>query len=395
MSTTNTLKIGLFGFGCVGQGLYEVLQNTKGLQAEIVKICIKNPDKPRSLPQHYFTTNANDLLYDININVIVELIDTADEAYSIVSTALKNGKHVVSANKKMLAEHLQELYELQQSTQKALLYEASSCASIPIIRNLEEYYDNDLLDKVQGIFNGSTNYILTKVIHENLSYETALKTAQELGFAESNPALDVEGYDAKYKLCIVLQHAFGVFTNPNEVFNYGITAISQHEVNTAKQRNKHIKLLAHCSKTPNGIAAYVLPTLVPAEHNLANVINEYNAVELNTAFTESQFQIGKGAGSTPTGSAVLSDIAALRYQYKYEYKKLLQNGNQQLTNNFELTIYLRHPANFNASNLFNTVTERYESQAFCYTIGTTTLQQIKAADFLNNKDFSLLNILTD
>ncbi len=139
-----SIKIGLFGFGCVGQGLYDVLSKTSGIKAEIIKICVKDKNKQRSIDSSNFTFDKNELLYDDSIDVIVELIDSADEAFEIVSTALKNGKAVVTANKKMLAEHFEELYILQQENKVPLLYEASVCASIPIIRTLEEYYDNDL-----------------------------------------------------------------------------------------------------------------------------------------------------------------------------------------------------------------------------------------------------------
>ena len=188
-----TLNIGLFGFGCVGYGLYEVLEKTPTLQTSIKRICVKNPDKKREISESHFTFDKNDLLNDDEINVIVELIDDADAAFEIVSTALKKGKAVVTANKKMIAEHLEELLELQAKYNVPLLYEAACCASIPIIRNLEEYYDNDLLESIEGIINGSTNYILTKTFDEGIGYSEALTRAQELGYAESNPILDTGG----------------------------------------------------------------------------------------------------------------------------------------------------------------------------------------------------------
>src|SRR6187455_910603 len=187
------LKLGLFGFGCVGQGLYHVLEETPGIKAEIKRICVKHRGKARPLSEDLFTFEANDILNDPDIDVVVELIDDADAAFLIVKSALENGKAVVTANKKMLAEHLEEIYRLQQQYDRAVLYEGSVCGSIPILRNLEEYYDNDLLTGIEGIFNGSTNYILSKVFDERSSYAEALKKAQELGFAESDPSLDVKG----------------------------------------------------------------------------------------------------------------------------------------------------------------------------------------------------------
>jgi homoserine dehydrogenase len=199
---TNQLTIGLFGFGVVGKGLYDVLHSTPALQATVKKIAIKNTDKKRSIAAEHFTANAQDLLNDKDINVIVELIDDADAAFEIVKTALQNGKAVVSANKKMIAEHFEELLQLQEKYQTPFLYEASCCASMPIIRNLEEYYDNDLLQSLRGIINGSTNFILTKIFDEKLEFSAALLLAQQLGFAESNPKLDIGGFDAANKLAI-------------------------------------------------------------------------------------------------------------------------------------------------------------------------------------------------
>ena len=216
------LKLGLFGFGCVGQGLYHVLHETHGVKAEIKKICVKNRNKARPIPADFFTYDSADILNDPDIDIVVELIDDANAAFEIVKSALSHGKAVVTANKKMLAEHLEEIYTLQRKHGKPVLYEGSVCGSIPILRNLEEYYDNDLIQRIEGIFNGSTNYILTKVFEEKKNYETALRQAQDLGFAESDPMLDVKGYDAKYKLVIAITHTFGVFVKPEEVINIGI-----------------------------------------------------------------------------------------------------------------------------------------------------------------------------
>src|SRR3982751_3286529 len=209
MSTHKKLTIGLFGFGVVGEGIFQVLQETPSLNATIKKVCIKHPEKKRNADPSLFTTNYSEILNDPDINLVVELIDDSEEAYKIVTSAFVNKKSVVSANKKLIAEHLAELIFLQQEHEVSFLYEAAVCGSIPIIRNLEEYYDNDLLQSISGIVNGSTNYILTK-IGEGLSYKEALQKAQQLGFAESDPRLDVEGFDAANKLTILLAHAYGI-----------------------------------------------------------------------------------------------------------------------------------------------------------------------------------------
>src|SRR6185312_3478868 len=178
METDKKLVLGLFGFGVVGEGLYKVLNLTPTLNARIKKVCIKHPDKKRNAPPELFTTNKNLLLEDPEINVVVEMIDDADAAFDIVHTAFKNGKAVVSASKKMIAEHLPEILALQKETGLPFLCEAAACASIPVIRNLEEYYDNDLLHGIKAIVNGSTNFILTKMFEDKLDYTEALLLAQ-------------------------------------------------------------------------------------------------------------------------------------------------------------------------------------------------------------------------
>jgi homoserine dehydrogenase len=335
------LTLGVFGFGVVGKGLYDVLQSTPALQASIKKICIKDPAKKRAITSEHFTTNAEDLLNDEDINVIVELIDDADAAYHIVKGALQKGKAVVSANKKMIAQHFEELLHLQHAHNAAFLYEGACCASIPIIRNLEEYYDNDLLSSVKGIVNGSTNYILTKILEEGLSFKDALLQAQQLGFAESNPALDIEGHDAANKLTILLAHAFGNISSPSDFIYNGITAIRKTDADLAQQKHLKIKLVATAQKiNDTQLAAFVLPQFIEETEDLANVSNEFNGLVTESSFADKHFFKGKGAGAYPTAAAVLSDIAALRYNYKYEYKKYLQPGRLELSNDYYLKVYV-------------------------------------------------------
>jgi len=341
METHKQLTIGLFGFGVVGEGLYKVLQQTPSLKASIKKVCIKNPGKRRNAPASLFTTDKNDILNDRDINVIVEVIDDADAAFEIVATALKNGKEVVSASKKMLAEHLPELLALQKETERSLLYEASACASIPVIRNLEEYYDNDLLHSIRAIVNGSTNFILTKMFEEGLDFKEALLLAQQLGFAESNPKLDVEGFDAVNKWTLLLNHAYGIVERPENILFNGIQNIQAGDAAVARSKNQQIKLVAQAKKLQNGkVAAFVLPQFVNHDEHLAFVKNEYNGVVIESGFADKQFFYGKGAGSFPTASAVLSDIAALRYHYRYEYKKLYHHTPHALSNDIFLRVYV-------------------------------------------------------
>ena len=371
------LTLGLFGFGCVGQGLYHVLDETQGIKAEIKKICVKNRNKTRTLPEDIFTYDKEDVLNDPAIDVIVELIDDANAAFEIVKTALQNGKAVVTANKKMLAEHLEEIYLLQQQYGKPVLYEGAVCGSIPIIRNLEEYYDNDLLTGIEGIFNGSTNYILTKVFEEKKSYEVALQQAQALGFAESDPSLDVKGYDPKFKLAIAIAHTFGVFVKPENIINIGIDRISDLDLKFAYDNHYAIKLVARAFKIQNRVFGFVAPQFIESTHPLYAVRNEYNAVQLESAFAEKQLFVGKGAGSYPTGSAVLSDISALTYDYRYEYKKLHQSGNLQFSNHLVVEAFVSFEKGVNISiSDFEQFESGYASHGKQYMVGKVTLLKL-------------------
>ena len=384
------LNIGLFGFGVVGQGLYDIIK-TKNLNLEIKKIAIKDPHKKRTLPSHLFTTERDELLNNPEINTIVELINDTEAAFEIVSRALSTGKNVVSASKKMIALHLGELIDLQHKYGTSLLYEGAVCGSIPIIRNLEEYYDNELLHSISGIFNGSSNYILSKGYNENLDYDTALKQAQELGFAETDPTSDVGGFDPKYKLVIAAAHAYGIVVKPEEVFNLGIQNLSAYDIQYAREKNLKIKLVPIAKELDDRhVALFVLPKFVNQQEFLYNVEYEYNGVIVQAAFADQQFFFGKGAGGHPTGSAVLSDIAALRYDYQYEYKKARERRDLNFTNNIELQVYLRYEdENLVKALNFNDIHERYYSGSYKFIIGKINLQNLIDNQHLlaNNKAF--------
>ncbi|TKC09236.1 homoserine dehydrogenase [Pedobacter frigoris] len=382
------LKIGLFGFGVVGQGLHDIIRG-QDLNLEIVKIAIKNPEKKRTLDAHLFTTDHDELLNNDEINTIVELIDDADIAFNIVKKALSTGKNVVSANKKMIATHLAELVELQEKHGTSLLYEGAVCGSIPIIRNLEEYYDNELLHGISGIFNGSSNYILSKIFNENLEYGVALKQAQDLGFAETDPILDVGGYDPKFKLAIATAHAYGLFINPDKILNIGIQNLSDNDIQYAKEKNFKIKLVPTARKiSTKQVVTYVLPKFVKSEDFLFNVENEYNGVTVQAAFADKQFFFGKGAGGHPTGAAVLSDIAALRYDYRYEYKKYHQHNGLVHTDNVDIEVYLRYTHEYTVEKLqIDNIIERFSRNDYKYVIGNVSLKTLLANwSLLEQKD---------
>ena len=392
MSTPNKLNIGLFGFGVVGESLWQVLQKNTSLHATISKVCIKHIAKERNAPSHLFTNAPEDILNDPEINVIVELIDDADAAYSIVTYALKNGKSVVSANKKMIANHLQELLDIQQQTNTALLYEAACCASIPVVRNLEEYYDNDLLQSINGIVNGSTNYILTKIADEGLTFNEALKQAQKLGFAESDPALDVQGTDAANKLTILLAHAYGIVSSPANITYTGIDQIDEYDARYAREKGFEIKLSAHAHKLDNGlVAAFVLPQFIKKDNSLFYVKNEYNGVVIESALADKQFFTGKGAGGFPTASAVISDLSALRYNYKYEYKKRFNQEPSVLSNDFFVRAYISLDTGTNIPHeIFENIEEWASTDRRSYVVGTVHFSKLAENRWWQKKGVSLI-----
>lgn len=392
INSHHKLTIGLFGFGVVGEGIYDVLKHTPSLNASVKKICIKHPDKKRNAPAELFTTSYDELLEDSSINVIVELIDDAGEAFKIVTQAMQNKKAVVSANKKMIAENLDELLSMQRDCGASFLYEAAVCGSIPIIRNLEEYYDNDLLQSICGIVNGSTNFMLTQMIDEGMSYSSALLQAQQLGFAESNPGLDVRGVDAVNKLTILLLHAYGLKTSPGKILHRGITQIHLSDALVAAEKNYSIKLAAQAKKLDDGkIAAFVLPQFVTEESQLYNVRNEYNGVVLSSKLADKQFLYGKGAGRYPTSSAVLSDIAALRYQYKYEYRKLGRGGDFHLTSEYYLKLYIsfKEWSEIDRSE-FEWIEEYHSTHERHYIVGVIHYGKLINTSWINSEEVSVI-----
>ena len=392
MEKNQKLVIGLFGFGVVGEGLYRVLLQTPALNATIKKVCILNPEKKRNAPGELFTTDRNVILADPEINVVVEVIDDAEAAFLIVSTALRSGKHAVSASKKMIAANLPELLSLQEQTGRSLLYEAAACASIPVIRNLEEYYDNDLLFAIRAIVNGSTNFILSKMFREDLSYRDALLLAQQSGFAESNPLLDVEGHDAANKWSFLLTHAYGILPAPESLLYNGITDICAADTRLAREKSQQVKLVAQAQKLSNGqITAFVLPQFIRAADPLAFVQDEYNGVVIESGFADRQFFYGKGAGSYPTASAVLSDISALRYGYRYEYKKLYRPGRPELSRDVFLKAYVSFDdSRYVPRDHFEWIEEWHAMEERKYLIGVIAMEKLLQENWWRENNNSLI-----
>lgn len=386
----NKLNIGLFGFGVVGTGLYEVLNKSKLLEASISKIVVKDPIKKRSIAAELFSFDKNDILNDLEINVVVELINDSEAAFEIVQQALKSGKHVVSANKKMIAEHFEELIRISKENSVSFLYEAAVGGSIPILRNLEEYYNNDSLSSVQGIVNGTTNYILTQSNY-GVSYRDALNKAQELGFAEVDPTLDVDGFDSKFKLVLLIKHAFGLIEEPKNVFNYGIRHIKPQDVKYAGEKGYRIKLISRSEKLNDSVVGFVAPHFVKNDHFTYQVDNEFNAVVVEALFSDKQLFIGKGAGSHPTASAVLSDISALQFDYQYEYRKSIKNELLEFSDDFFLKVYIGSEYIESINEIpFYRVDEVFQGEEYNFQTGWVRFSELKSFDLNQLPDISLI-----
>lgn len=375
------INIGLFGFGTVGKGLYDVLKKIQPENVSIVKVCVRNVAKHSAeAPELEFTSNADDIFTDSRINFIVELIDDAEAAYGIVKRALQAKIPVVSGNKKMLARHIQEMIQLQRDNDTALLYDASACGSIPVIRNLEEYYDNDLLISVKGILNGSSNFILSKIFNEGMNYAEALKLAQDLGFAESDPTLDIGGWDSLFKLIIITIHAFGVYVEPEQIFTFGIGNMNEHDIQFAHEKRRRVKLVGWAEKVDEDkLVLSVMPHLLSKQKYIYSVEDEFNGVVIKGLFYYKQFMFGQGAGGFPTGSAVLSDITAQLYDYRYQYKKLQSAHQLHFTNDHKVRIYYRYDSPATLSLLsFSAIHESYYSDTYKYVVGDIELSQLQA-----------------
>ena len=393
----SNIHIGLFGFGVVGQGVFEVIRKSKNAHAEIARICVRDPKKPRQIAVDpaLFTDRAEEILDNPHIDLVVEVINDAEEAYRIVRQALLKGIPVVSGNKAMLAKHLPELIEIQKKNRVALLYDASSCGSIPVIRNLEEYYDNDLLLEVKGILNGSSNYILSRVFDHRESYADALRQAQELGFAESDPSFDIEGYDSLFKLVIITVHALGAYVAPERIFTYGIASIHESDIRYAREKRVKIKLVAQVVKVSDEhFTMFVMPEFVEPSRYIYSVDDEYNGVVIRGECYDRQFMFGKGAGSLPTASSILSDVMARLHDYRYEYKKREYLQKPTYTTDLSLKIYVR----YSQTNIlhvlhFEEILEQYISTESNYVIGMVRLSELLAKrDSLRARDLFIANI---
>ncbi|HRP17561.1 MAG TPA: hypothetical protein PL128_06150 [Ginsengibacter sp.] len=257
---------------------------------------------------------------------------------------------------------------------------------------LEEYYDNDLLHSIHAVVNGSTNFILTRIFEDKLPFKDALLLAQQLGFAESNPTLDVEGYDALNKWRFLLTHAYGILPGKERLVFTGIQNVNELDAGVAAKKDCVIRLTAFAKKLNNGkVAAFVLPKFVKQDDLLAFVKNEYNGVVVESSFADKQFFYGKGAGSYPTASAVLSDISALRYNYKYEYKKLYYHTPGELSNDFYLKVYVGFTEWKQVpKNDFESIEEWHSNDRVNYLIGIIHFDKLRKSTWWKENGVSLI-----
>ncbi|MBS9525172.1 homoserine dehydrogenase [Litoribacter alkaliphilus] len=312
-------KIGLIGFGVVGQGYYEIAnKDGKNLKPQHIAVKSKEKERPKGISFQY---DLEALLADSEIGV--ELISETETAYFIAKKLLESGKTVISANKKLVAKHLPELLELERAHGGKFLYEAAVAASIPVLSNISTQYQGDQIEEIQGILNGSSNYILSKIQQENQNFEEALKQAQDNGYAEADPSFDINGSDVASKLCILAAHSYGIHLDEKSIPCIGIDHLQAEDFSLAKKVGGKIKLIALSSVKDGDVSASIFPTLVGPNHPLSQVENEYNAISILSKNIGLQNFQGKGAGGLATGSAVYSDLAKSSSGFKYT---LVENG---------------------------------------------------------------------
>ena len=309
-------KIALLGMGTVGGGVYEIIEKQKeempfkiGAALEVVKVLVRNKAKYADrIPAEKLTDVWEDVIGDDSIDIVVEVMGGIEPARTYIKAALEKGKHVVTANKDLMAMHGHELLELAGEHHCDLLFEAAVAGGIPIIRPLKQCLAGNNITEIMGIINGTTNFILTKMKEDGMDFGEALQLATDLGYAEADPTADIEGYDAGRKLAIMASIAFHTSVTFDDVFTEGITKITAKDMRYAKEMGCSIKLLGIAKNTETGIEVKVHPTMIPENHPLAAVNDSFNAVLVHGDAVDDAMFYGRGAGALPTGSAVVGDI---------------------------------------------------------------------------------------
>lgn len=326
------VNVGIIGFGTVGAGTVEVLLNNRdiissrvGSDIIVKKIADLDLDSDRgiSLEPGLLTRDAMEVIEDPDIHVVVELMGGIDQAKAYILKAMENGKHVVTANKALLAEFGEEIYQAADDHGVSIAFEASVGGGIPVIRSFREGLSANRIQTIMGILNGTSNYILTRMTERELPYDEAVQEAIDLGYAEDPPTLDVDGTDAAHKLAILVSIAFGVPVSFNRIYRQGIDKLTPEDIRFAREFGYCIKLLAVARHREGKVAARVHPCMVPLDHIMASVNGVYNAIYLEGDFVGPNLYYGLGAGRRPSGSAVVSDIIYLARQIRKGVNKLI------------------------------------------------------------------------
>ena len=354
-----TVKAALLGLGTVGMGVYKVIENradvmkkTAGADIKIEKILVRNLDKERpGVPRELLTDKWQDIYENDDIDIVIELLGGIEPAKSYILDTLRQGKHVVTANKDLLAEHGKELFDTADEYGCDILFEAAVAGGIPIIRPMKQCLAGNDIDTVIGIVNGTTNYIMTKMSEEGVDFKEALADATRLGYAEADPTADVEGLDAGRKMAIMSSIAFHSRVVFSDVFTEGITKISSNDIAYAKEMGNVIKLLGVAKNTKEGIEVGVYPMLINKDHPLASVRDSFNAVFVHGDAVGDAMFYGRGAGEFPTASAVVGDIIDVTRNIQFNcngrisctcFKELPIKSFDEVENKFYLRMHVKN-----------------------------------------------------
>ncbi len=331
------ITLGLIGFGTIGSGMIKLLKKNNseiakrtGINLQLKRIADLDlkTDRGVKIKKEKLTKKAYDIINDPEVDIVIELMGGINKAFEFVKKALENGKHVVTANKALMSKKGKELYEIAKKNNKFICFEASVAGGIPIMKIIRESLIGNKIKKIMGIINGTTNFILTKMEEQNLDFKEALDLAQKKGFAEVDPTLDISGEDAAHKIQILASHAFNTYIPFEKIHFEGITNIDIYDILYVKELGYKIKLLAIAKLIKNKIDCRVQPIIIPENHLLASVRNEYNAIFIDGDASAPQVYYGKGAGSLPTASAVVADIVDIAKSI------ILNNNNPSIQSSF-------------------------------------------------------------
>jgi len=382
-----TVKIALLGFGTVASGVPfllkengEKINQSAHSDIQVAKVLVKDEDEKNRLlaagNDFNFVTNVDDILSDQDITIVVELMGRIEPAKTFITRALEAGKPVVTANKDLLAVHGAELLEIAKANKVALYYEAAVAGGIPILRTLANSLASDKITRVLGVVNGTSNFMMTKMVEEGWSYDDALAEAQRLGFAESDPTNDVDGIDAAYKMVILSQFAFGMKVAFDDVAHKGIRNITPEDVAVAQELGYVVKLVGSIEETPSGIAAEVTPTFLPKAHPLASVNGVMNAVFVESIGIGESMYYGPGAGQKPTATSVVADIVRI-------VRRLNDGTIGKDFNEYSRDLVLANPEDVKANYYFSILAPDSKGQV------------LKLAEIFNAQDISFKQILQD